>query len=132
MPKEKVYIERILNSRSQTLIWTLIGSASGLMRWMADEVKENEGILTFRWGEEWSHHDIHTAKVIERVRNSRLRFKWDSDDDPESYVELRMEKSDLTGAYMLCITDFAYSDDVDSIRGLWEGDLERLHRMSGL
>ncbi len=61
-----------------------------------------------------------------------MRFKWDTDDDPDSYVELGMMKSDLTGYYTLTITDFAYEEDVESMEDLWAEDLERLHRSTGL
>lgn len=132
MTKEKVYIEKMLNSKSKNMIWPLISDASGLARWMADDVQDNHGHLTFRWGEEWTHHDIHTATVLESVENEYFRFKWDADGDADTYVELRMDKSDLTGQYMLCITDFAHPEDIDSLRGLWEDDLDRLHHATGL
>ena len=132
MTKKKVYIEHVLNSSSKNLIWSLISTASGLERWMADEVTEKNGELTFRWGETWTHHDIHTAYIIEKVKETSMRFKWDTDDDPDSYVELGMMKSDLTGYYTLTITDFAYEEDVESMEDLWAEDLERLHRSTGL
>ncbi len=132
MAKKKIYIERVLNSSSRNLIWSLISTASGLERWMADEVTEKTGTFTFRWGETWTHHDIHTASILNKVKENRMRFKWDNDDDPESYVELGMMKSELTGNYTLTITDFAYPDDVESMEDLWEEDLERLHRSTGL
>ena len=132
MTKKKVYIEHVLNSSSKNLIWSLISTASGLARWMADEVTEKNGELTFRWGETWTHHDIHTAYIIDKVKETSMRFKWDTDDDPDSYVELGMMKSDLTGYYTLTITDFAYEEDVESMEDLWAEDLERLHRSTGL
>ena len=132
MTKKKVYIEHVLNSSSKNLIWSLISTASGLERWMADEVTEKNGELTFRWGETWTHHDIHTAYIIDKVKETSMRFKWDTDDDPDSYVELGMMKSDLTGYYTLTITDFAYAVDVERMEDLWAEDLERLHRSTGL
>ena len=132
MTKKKVYIEHVLNSSSKNLIWSLISTASGLERWMADEVTEKNGELTFRWGETWTHHDIHTAYIIDKVKETSMRFKWDTDDDPDSYVELGMVKSVLTGYYTLSITDFAYEEDVESMEDLWAEDLERLHRSTGL
>ncbi len=132
MAKKKIYIERVLNSSSRNLIWSLISTPSGLERWMADEVTEKDGAFTFRWGETWAHHDIHTAYIINKVKENRMRFKWDTDDDPDSYVELGMMKSDLTGNYTLTITDFAYPDDVESMEDLWWEDLERMHRSTGL
>ena len=132
MTKKKVYIEHVLNSSSKNLIWSLISTASGLERWMADEVTEKNGELTFRWGETWTHHDILTAYIIDKVKETSMRFKWDTDDDPDCYVELGMMKSDLTGYYTLTITDFAYEEDVESMEDLWAEDLERLHRSTGL
>ena len=132
MAKKRIYIERVLKSSSSQLIWSLISTPSGLERWMADEVTEKDGELTFRWGETWTHHDIHTAYILNKVKLSHIRFKWDTDDDPDSYVELGMLKSDLTGNYALTITDFAHEDDVESMEDLWAEDLERLHRSTGL
>ena len=132
MTKKKVYIEHVLNSSSKNLIWSLISTASGLERWMADEVTEKNGELTFRWGETWTHHDIHTAYIIDKVKETSMRFKWDTDDDPDSYVELGMMKSDLTGYYTLTITDVANEEDVESMEDLWAEDQKRLHRSTGL
>jgi hypothetical protein len=47
-------------------------------------------------------------------------------------AEMRIEKSDLTHHLNLLITDFADDDDVDGLKILWESNLDRLHRASGL
>ena len=45
---------------------------------------------------------------------------------------MRLEESECTGSLALLITDFADADEEDSLRGLWSGNLDRLHRASGL
>ena len=45
---------------------------------------------------------------------------------------MRIDKSDLTNLLNLLITDFAEDDDVDGLKILWESNLDRLHRASGL
>ena len=49
-----------------------------------------------------------------------------------TYWEMRIGKSDLTNHLNLLITDFAEDDDVDGLQILWESNLDRLHRASGL
>ena len=59
---------------------------------------------------------------------------WDyHEDTPEAYWELRIEESNETGYLNLLITDYAADDDEESdLRGIWDDNLERLHRVSGL
>jgi hypothetical protein len=45
---------------------------------------------------------------------------------------MRIGKSELTNHLTLLITDFAEDDDADGLRILWESNLDRLHRASGL
>jgi hypothetical protein len=32
----------------------------------------------------------------------------------------------------MLITDYADADDIDDLRGIWDDNLDRLHRVSGL
>ena len=60
-------------------------------------------------------------------------YKWDDDeDDEDTYWEMRIGKSELTSHLTLLITDFADDDDADGLKILWESNLDRLHRASGL
>ncbi len=132
MTKQRIDIEYPLTTKSPNIIWDQISSAHGLERWFADHVEENEGVFTFTWGEPWTEQDIRTAKMIEYEKYDHIRLKWDTDEDEEDYWEMRIEKSDLTHYLNLLITDFAEDDDVDGLKILWESNLDRLHRASGL
>ena len=134
MGKQRIDIEYPLTTKSPNIIWEQISSAHGLERWLADHVKEENGIFTFTWGEPWTQQDIRQAHLIESVKHDHIRLKWDYDDDTdsESYWEMRIGKSDLTHYLTLFITDFAEDDDADGLKILWESNLDRLHRASGL
>ena len=132
MKKQLIHIEHELKSNSPSIIWQLIGTPGGLARWIADEVTLDGTTLTLIWGETWRHHEIRKAEITKQVKQSYLRMHWHDDPDPEAYLELRMEYNELTDDYMLLITDFAFEDDLDSIRDLWDDNLERLHQSSGL
>ena len=132
MTKQRIDIEYPLTTMSPNIIWDQISSAHGLERWFADHVEENEGMFTFTWGEPWTEQDIRTAQMIDCVKYDHIRLKWDTDDDEEGFWEMRIEKSDLTHHLNLLITDFADDDDLDGLKILWESNLDRLHRASGL
>ena len=112
-------------------MWEQISSAHGLERWIADHVTEEDGVFTFTWGEPWTDQDVRRASLVEYVKYDHIKLQWEEEDD-DSYWEMRIGKSDLTHHLDLLITDFADDDDADGLRILWESNLERLHRASGL
>ena len=132
MPKQQVKIERELKSNSQNIIWNLISEPDQLARWLADDIQKQGDLLNFRWGELYAHHETRQAKVVAKVKFNYLRFRWLDEEDADAYVELRMEKCDVTDDYILVITDFADDDDVDTFKDLWEDNLLRLRQFSGL
>ncbi len=131
MGKQRIDIEYPLNTKSPNIVWEQISSAHGLERWMADHVTEENGVFTFTWGEPWTDQDIRRASLIEYVKYDHIKLQWEEEDD-DSFWEMRIGKSDLTHHLNLQITDFADDDDADGLRILWESNLERLHRASGL
>ena len=132
---QKIEIEYPLTTKSPNIIWDQISSPHGLERWLADHVTEENGVFTFTWGEPWTGQDTRKAQLIEYVKYDHIKLKWEYDDeaeDDEVYWEMRIGQSELTHHLNLFITDFAEDDDVDGLRILWESNLERLHRASGL
>ena len=131
MGKQKIDIEYPLTTESPNIIWEIISSAHGLERWLANHVTEEDGAFTFTWGEPWTQQDVRRAQLIEYVKYDHIRLQWEEEDD-DTYWEMRIEKSPVTGHLNLLITDFAEDDDADGLKILWESNLERLHRASGL
>lgn len=132
MEKRKVVIEYQLEAKSPTIVWQMISTAAGLQKWIADYVTEDDDTMTFTWGEAWTEQDTKTSRILERHRHRHIRMKWDYDEYEETFWEMRIEKSELTGRLALIITDFAEDGDKEYLKGLWNDNLRRLHETSGL
>lgn len=131
MEKQKIEIVHDLQSTSANIVWQLIGTAEGLAKWIADNVSMKDGEITFEWGDLWRHHEMRLAKVRESVKQNRFSFHW-TDEDEETYVELRMERNTLTNNFTLFITDFADDDDTEWLHNTWDKNFKKLHQTSGL
>lgn len=132
MKKQRLDVEYPLTARKPDIVWGLISTDHGLGRWIADEVEESNGNISFTWGQPWADHHTLTAKVVEREKNSHIRFQWLEEEDPEAFWEMRIGKSELTDELCLCVIDYAPQEDIDDLRSLWDGNMERLHETSGL
>ncbi len=112
----------------------MISNASGLQKWLADKVTEEDDMMTFTWGHPWTERDTKQSRILEKEKYNHIRLLWDyHEDTPEAIWEMRIEKSDITGHLTLLITDYASDDDeAQDLRGIWDENLERLHRVSGL
>lgn len=132
MKKQRLDVEYPLSARKPDIVWGLISTDHGLGRWIADEVEESNGNISFTWGQPWADHHTLTAKVVEREKNSHIRFRWLEEEDPEAFWEMRIGKSELTDELCLCVIDYALQEEIDDLRSLWDGNMERLHETSGL
>ena len=128
MKKTKVRMEYMLKGGSNTIVWGIISTPSGLESWFADKVSAEDKIFTFRWGKTESRQ----AEVVAIRSNSYIRFHWMDDEERKSYFELKINYNELTEDLMLEVTDFAYPDETDDAKDLWESDIEKLKRVSGL
>ncbi len=130
----KLTIEYPLSTQSPKILWEFISNAHGLQKWLADKVTEEDGTMTFTWGQPWTERDTKQSRVLEIEKYDHIRLLWDyHQGTPEAYWEMRIEKSDLTGFLNLLITDFAADEEEEAeLRELWDANLDRLHRVSGL
>ena len=124
MKKNRINIEHELKCKHASIIWPLLSTDAGLKKWIADEVTRQGEQMTFTWGETWSHHEIKTAHVVEESRQERIRFVWDDETDSDAYWEMLIERSDITGDYILVVTDFALPEDEESLRDIWQQNFE--------
>ena len=132
MKKQRLDREYPLSARKPDIVWSLISTDHGLGRWLADEVSEENGVIKLTWGQPWADHHTLLAEVVEREKNSHIRFRWTEEDDPEAFWEMRIGQSELTGELCLQVVDYAPEDDVEDLAALWDGNMERLHRVSGV
>ena len=128
MKKEKVHIEYPLSATSKSIIWGAISTPSGLENWFADRVNASDRVFTFIWGKTESRH----AEVINYRTHSFIRFHWLDDEEQKTYFELKMDYNELTGDYVLEITDFSEPGEEDDLIDLWNSQIETLRRTNGM
>ena len=129
--KQRLELEYPLTARKRDLLWQLLSTDHGLERWLADRVKEENGIMSLTWGSLYGEHHTLQARIEERTKNSHIRLRWVDEDDPEAFWEMRIGQSELTEELCLCVVDYALAEDVDDLHDLWDGNLDRLHQSSG-
>jgi hypothetical protein len=133
MKKERLYLEYPLTAKSQNLVWEQIGTIHGLERWLADRIEEEEdNVIALTWGELWADHHTLKARITENEKPSHIRLRWVDEEDPEAFWEMRIGRSELTGDLCLFVTDYALAEDIEDLHELWDGNMERLHEVSGL
>ena len=131
MQKKKLELEYPLSARKPDLLWSLMSTDHGLERWIADEVTEENGIMSFTWGSPYAEHHTLKAHILEREKNNRIRFQWVDDPEPEAFWEIRIGQSELTEELCLFVIDYAPEEEIDDLHDLWDGNLDRLHQSSG-
>lgn|SRR5690606_4038393 len=125
---EKIKFEQeFIIKASSKMLYNYISTPSAMSEWFAEDVNLKDGIFTFSWdGAE------EQAKVISKVKGKCIRFRWLEEDDDEAYVELRIETDELTKEVALIVTDFAYEDELEEAKMLWESQISDLHHVIGV
>lgn len=127
MSKEKFVLEYDFKKISPTILWEFLNTPQGLEEWFADKVECNEKEFTFYWNK--------TPQMAQMV-NSRIgvfvRFHWTDEGNDRTFFEMRITTSELTGATMLSVTDFASTDEKEELQELWDNEIERLQRRLGV
>jgi len=126
--KTKFEIEFPIQASPQ-LLYQYISTPSGLSEWFADNVNSRGELFTFIWDD-----SEERAKLITKKSGERIKFKWlDNEDDEKSnyYFEIRIQVDEITKDVSLMITDFAYEDEIDETKMLWENQLSDLKQVLG-
>ena len=129
---KRIYLEYELNATSPSAVWPIISEATGLERWMADEVEREGDKLTFTWGTSYMNKDTKTATIVKEKAEKFIRFKWDDDTNPDAYCELRNEVGEITNDCILAITDYADDGDTESLKDIWDENVQMLHQNTGI
>jgi hypothetical protein len=128
MKKEKIKMEYMLKGGTENIIWSIISTPSGLETWFADKVTAKDKHFTFRWGKTESRE----AELIGYRTNSFVRFHWLDDEERKSYFELKIIYNELTEDLMLEVIDWAEPGEKEDVQDLWDSDIDKLRRVSGL
>jgi uncharacterized protein YndB with AHSA1/START domain len=120
--KKEFTIERTFRA-SPTILFKFLTTPSGLVQWFADHVDRNGDVYSFFWNGVEEKASISTFNEDEL-----LRLDWE---DSESYIEYRIDKSEVTGETILFVTDFAEDDEMEDQMQLWESQLDDLAKCMG-
>ena len=131
MAKKRLNLEYPLKGRQPDLLWQLMSTDHGLERWLADQVVEDDGVMSLTWGSPFGVHHTLRANIVERRKNSHIRFQWVDEEDQNAFWEMRIGQSELTQDLCLLVVDYAVEEDIDDLHELWDGNIERLHQSSG-
>lgn len=125
--KVKFEIEYPIHA-SPSMLYQYISSASSLSEWFADNVNSRGTIFSFFWdGTE------EKAELLSSKSNSYVKFKWldGSEDQDKCYFEIRILVDEITKDVSLIVTDFAYEDEVDENKMLWDNQISDLKQVIG-
>ncbi|HTO35853.1 MAG TPA: START-like domain-containing protein, partial [Flavobacterium sp.] len=65
--------------------------------------------------------------------DERVKFKWidDNDKDTEYFFELKIIEDEITKDVSLLVTDFAFPDEIEESKLLWENQISDLKHIIG-
>lgn len=123
--KIKYELEFAIKS-SPKLLYNYISTPSGLSEWFSRNVNSRGEVFTFIW-----ERSEEEAKLISKKANEFVRFKWEDDEDDESYFELRIQVDGITKDVALVVTDFAEEDELEESKLLWTSQVDDLLALIG-
>jgi uncharacterized protein YndB with AHSA1/START domain len=125
--KIKFEIEFPIHASPQ-LLYQYISTPSGLSEWFSDNVNSRGELFTFIWDD-----TEEQAKLLSKKTGERVKFRWLSDEEDEllTYFEIRIQVDEITKDVSLMIVDFAYDDEIDEAKMLWENQISSLKQVLG-
>lgn len=125
--KLRYEIEFPINSSPQ-LLYQYISTPSGLSEWFADNVNSRGELFTFIWDD-----TKERARLASKKTGERIKFKWidENDKDTEYYFELKIMEDEITKDVALVVIDFAYEDEIEESKLLWENQISDLKHVIG-
>ena len=127
MSKIQFEIEFVIQASPQ-LLYQYMHTPSGLSEWFADNVNARTEKYSFFWDD--SEED---ALLLRKKVNEFVRFRWlnGDDDQDDCYFEMRIVVDEITKDVSVVVTDFAYEDEVDETKMLWESQIGDLKQVLG-
>jgi uncharacterized protein YndB with AHSA1/START domain len=111
---------------SPSLLFQYISTPSGMSEWYADNVNSRGEFFTFIWeGSE------EKARLLGKKSGERIKFQWVEDEETNYYFELRIQVDEITKDVSLMVTDFAYEDEIEEGKLLWENMISNLKHILG-
>ena len=125
--KIRYELEFPINSSPQ-LLYQYISTPSGLSEWFADNVNSRGEFFTFIWND-----SEEVARQSSKKSGEKIKFRWidENKKDTEYYFEMRIIEDEITKDVSLVVVDFAFADEVDEAKLLWENQISDLKHVIG-
>lgn len=127
---------------SHKILYPYLNTASGLAQWFADDVTIDEDkVFSFFWDDE-----VQKARLAGNRRDHFVRFEYLPEQNGKkeegdsllngsgaelSYLELSLEKSEITQSVFLRVVDYTDLEDEEELYALWEGMIASLRETVG-
>ncbi|KAA9356595.1 START-like domain-containing protein [Larkinella humicola] len=116
---------------SPKVLFPYISTASGLSQWFASKVNVRpDHQFDFYWDNE-----SHPAKQVSMRQNKSVRFEFLNGNgtatDEHTYIDFRVDVSELTQSTFLRITDYSSNTDPDELKSLWNSLIDKLKEIVG-
>jgi len=125
--KVRYELEFPVNSSPQ-LLYQYISTPSGLQEWFADNVNSRGEFFTFIWD------DVEeNARLASKKTGEKVKFKWvdENKKDTDYYFELRILEDEITKDVSLMVVDYAFENEIDESKLLWENQISDLKHVIG-
>lgn len=125
--KLRYELEFPINSSPQ-LLYQYISTPSGLSEWFADNVNSRGEFFTFIWND-----SEENARLTSKKTGEKIKFRWidDNNKDTDYFFELRILEDEITKDVSLMVIDFAYEDEMEEAKLLWENQISDLKHVIG-
>ena len=122
--KEKLELEYQLTCSASSL-FRAVSTPAGLKQWFAEDVSyDNQNEFVFSWS-----GTKEKALLIESKENLHIKFAWE--DEPEYYLNFRIDYQELMGGILLTVTDFAERSEIEDTISFWNLQIDKLKRSIG-
>jgi uncharacterized protein YndB with AHSA1/START domain len=129
MEKHKFVTEYELRS-SPKVLFPYISTASGLEQWFAEKVNIlPDHRFDFLWDGE-----SHVARQAAHRLNKAVRYEFldgEESDTDLSYIEMKLEVSELTQSTYLKVIDYSQNADEQELLSMWNGLIDSLKEIVG-
>jgi uncharacterized protein YndB with AHSA1/START domain len=125
---EKIKFEvEVAIKTSVGILYNMIATPGGLSDWFCEDVNIDREMYTFFWD-----GVPEKARLLKQKKNEFVRYKWDEDEEENTYFDLRIKIDAITKDVALVVTDFADSeDDIEEDTIFWKSQIDDLKRVIG-
>ena len=125
--KSRYELEFPINSSPQ-LLYQYISTPSGLSEWFADNVNSRGEFYTFIWND-----SVEKARLCSKKSGEKVRFKWvdGNNKDTEFFFFFFFLVDEITKDVSIVISDFAFENELDESKLLWENQISDLKHVLG-